>query len=354
MSPICSVEFPQARDGHTTGGDPVVWVNCILRDLIKAFSEDEGGVFRSAFLPSLTAVIKDSDSAELLVSAHDSIPYSISDPDSQYPARFRIPPITLRDLPEKECKERAQRFAIGSLFYTIMSGKPPFADLDESIVQQNFENGVYPAETFSFPQKIAIVILGFWSQEFAEAIMERATHQDQTSVSGKILKHIKAHPVSSAITGVGLGVFGIVSLINPVLGIAGFSAVGPAAGSAAAAWQSSIGLVQAGSIFAWCQSAAMGGAAAGTIAAAQGVGVGIGAAGLGGLLGGSTDEDIDMQMVLSLFTEKVRKKGGGNADKELEEGRKELKSLEASCDMWAAQVSSEGIPRNTNSGQQSR
>jgi hypothetical protein len=47
----------------------------------------------------------------------------------------------------------------------------------------------------------------------------------------------------------------------PVLGAAGFAATGPVAGSAAAAWQSSIGLVEAGSLFAWCQSAAMSGAA---------------------------------------------------------------------------------------------
>lgn len=41
--------------------------------------------------------------------------------------------------------------------------------------------------------------------------------------------------------------------------------MGPAAGSVAAAWQGSMGAVQAGSLFAWCQSAAMGGAAAGSI-----------------------------------------------------------------------------------------
>lgn len=46
----------------------------------------------------------------------------------------------------------------------------------------------------------------------------------------------------------------------PVVGVAGFAATGPVAGSAAAAWQSSIGLVEASSLFAWCQSAAMSGA----------------------------------------------------------------------------------------------
>lgn len=47
----------------------------------------------------------------------------------------------------------------------------------------------------------------------------------------------------------------------PVLGVIGFTAAGPAANSAAAAWQASIGAVNAGSLFSWCQSAAMGGGA---------------------------------------------------------------------------------------------
>ena len=54
----------------------------------------------------------------------------------------------------------------------------------------------------------------------------------------------------------------------PILGAVGFAATGPVAGSVAAGWQASIGLVQGGSLFAWCQSAAMGGAAVGGIQAA--------------------------------------------------------------------------------------
>ncbi|RYP18049.1 hypothetical protein DL765_004165 [Monosporascus sp. GIB2] len=306
MSPICRVKFPQVGDGETTGRDAVAWANRI----IEAFSGGEAAVFDSPSLPDLTVAIEDSDTAELLVSPRDSIPYSISDPASQYPARFRIPPSTLRDLPEEECKKRAQRFAVGSLIYTSMHGKPPFADLDEGIVQQNFENGVYPVETMSFPQGIAIAILGFWSQEFAEAIMELSAHKDQTSLPGKMLKYMKANPVGT----IGLGVCGVASLISPALGIAGFSAVGPTAGTAAAAWQSSIGLVQAGSFFAWCQSAAMGGAAAGAIGATQGVGAVI--ATLGAILGWSTAEKEAMRKVWSLFTEKMRKRGEGDSDRE--------------------------------------
>ena len=47
----------------------------------------------------------------------------------------------------------------------------------------------------------------------------------------------------------------------PVLGAVGFAILGPIAGSITAAWQASISLVEAGSLFAWCQNAAMGGTA---------------------------------------------------------------------------------------------
>jgi hypothetical protein len=57
-------------------------------------------------------------------------------------------------------------------------------------------------------------------------------------------------------------------LTIPILNIYGFAAMGPLAGSSAAIWQSSLGLVPAGSAFAWCQSATMGGAAVSHIIAA--------------------------------------------------------------------------------------
>ena len=63
-----------------------------------------------------------------------------------------------------------------------------------------------------------------------------------------------------------------------ILPAAGFAASGPVAGSLAAAWQSSIGVLAAGSPFAFLQSAAMGGAAAGAF-------YGVGVAGLAVLAG---------------------------------------------------------------------
>lgn len=75
----------------------------------------------------------------------------------------------------------------------------------------------------------------------------------------------KAHPIRTGIQVAGLTLSTASLCAVPVLGIVGFNAVGPAANSAAAAWQASIGLVQANSLFAWCQSAAMSGSALGSI-----------------------------------------------------------------------------------------
>jgi hypothetical protein len=80
--------------------------------------------------------------------------------------------------------------------------------------------------------------------------------------------YAKAHPYRTGIQVVGITLSIVSGLAVPVLGWAGFTAAGPAAGSAAAAWQASIGSVQAGSLFAWCQSAAMGGAALNGVQAA--------------------------------------------------------------------------------------
>lgn len=171
MSPTCHVEFPETENRQNTGEERAVWARSIIQDSSKVFSEDEHASFHPHPLPDLVVVIKDDKTAQLLAQAHDGDPYQISNLDSHYSSRFRIPPATLLDLSdkEKECHERAQRFAIGSLLYTIMTGEEPFSDLlDDSLVQENFEKGIYPADTVKFPIEIAIPILGCWSQEFAQ------------------------------------------------------------------------------------------------------------------------------------------------------------------------------------------
>jgi len=88
-------------------------------------------------------------------------------------------------------------------------------------------------------------------------------------------EYVRAHPVAFGFQVAGATVLTTSVLGLPILGALGFTSIGPAAGSAAAAWQSSLGFVQAGTFFAWCQSAAMGGAAVGTITGAGTAGAGV-------------------------------------------------------------------------------
>ena len=88
---------------------------------------------------------------------------------------------------------------------------------------------------------------------------------------------IRVHKKQTALIVLGIIIFAL-SLATPaILGAIGFSAAGPVLGSVAAGWQASIGSVAAGSLFAFLQSVAMGGAAMGLF---TGVGV------LGALIAG--------------------------------------------------------------------
>ncbi|KAL9632646.1 MAG: hypothetical protein Q9204_003711 [Flavoplaca sp. TL-2023a] len=72
--------------------------------------------------------------------------------------------------------------------------------------------------------------------------------------------YAREHPYLLAAQSVGICTLIISTTALPILG---FSSAGPVVGSVAAGWQSSIGAVSAGSLFAFLQSAGMGGAAAG-------------------------------------------------------------------------------------------
>ncbi|RAL16791.1 interferon alpha-inducible IFI6/IFI27 family protein [Aspergillus homomorphus CBS 101889] len=89
-------------------------------------------------------------------------------------------------------------------------------------------------------------------------------------------RHIaQEHTTALAVGGTGLAL-ATAPIIGPaVLGAVGFSVSGPVAASFAAVWQSSLGAVQAGSLFATLQGAAMGGAAAGIFTAASNIGIGM-------------------------------------------------------------------------------
>ncbi|KAM0308094.1 hypothetical protein ACHAO8_010318 [Botrytis cinerea] len=190
---------------------------------------------------------------------------------TQYPTRYQLPEaISYRLNTTKDKVARAELFALGSILYEITLGHQLFHEVDESVdngreIQRLIAIGSFPEDLWNLP--ITPKILGCLCPGFIEEML---------SLRKKgIGNYIKNHPYRFGFQVLG-GVVSIASVATvPVLGAVGFSAAGPIAGSTAAAWQSGIGLVEAGSIFAWCQSVAMGGAAVGGI-----IGAGVGGAGV--------------------------------------------------------------------------
>ena len=110
---------------------------------------------------------------------------------------------------------------------------------------------------------------------------------------------IRAHPYQTAGIVGGTILFILACCTPAILAAAGFSSIGPVAGSAAAAWQASMGSVAAGSLFAFLQSAAMGGAA-------MGVFVGVGAAGGGiAITAGLAASHVTVEKVEGVFKKEV-------------------------------------------------
>ena len=89
---------------------------------------------------------------------------------SFYPSRFRIPPRNVLGLDERERVKRAEKFALGSLLYEIMTANKPFEELSDDEVQDHYSHGIFPDDVFSMA--MGPYILGCWSLEF-EKKMER-------------------------------------------------------------------------------------------------------------------------------------------------------------------------------------
>jgi hypothetical protein len=115
------------------------------------------------------------------------------------------------------------------------------------------------------------IIYSCWSAEFRRYIS-----------LGRFRRYVKDSPVCFALQVTGAVVVTAALITVPILGAIGFSAIGPVVGSVAAGWQASIGIVEAGSLFALCQSVAMGGAAAAGLATTgvSGAAVALAASGL--------------------------------------------------------------------------
>lgn len=191
-----------------------------------------------------------------------------------YPARYRIPPSTISDLPLQEQVWRAEKFALGTLLYELFAGRRIFEGLPDDVVQSNYRTVTFPAfppdeEELRFP--FNCLFYACWSAEFGHYV-----------ALGKFGRYVHSNPTRFVLQAAG-GVAIVAALaIPPVLGAVGFGALGPIAGAPAAAWQAAIGAVEAGGLFAWCQGVAMGGAAANGLAAAGAAGgaVAMGATGM--------------------------------------------------------------------------
>ena len=89
---------------------------------------------------------------------------------SLYLSRFRIPPRTIHGLDEAEKVKRAERFALGSLLYQIITANEPFEQLRDDEVQDLYRRGEFPDDVFSMT--MGPYILACWSLEF-EKEMEK-------------------------------------------------------------------------------------------------------------------------------------------------------------------------------------
>ena len=88
-----------------------------------------------------------------------------------YPARFQIPPSTLNGLDHEEKVRRAERFAMASLLYEIMTGRKPFEGLTDDEVRHSFMNGDFPDDAAALPN--SLFIFSGWSAEFSQELTRR-------------------------------------------------------------------------------------------------------------------------------------------------------------------------------------
>jgi len=178
----------------------------------------------------------------------DSIPHVTA----VYPARYRIPPSMINGLQLEEQVWRSEKFALGTLLYELYTGQRIFPGQSDVEVQNQYRRAATFPNLESLPALIQCFVYACWSAEFGRYFG-----------LGKFAQYVEDNPVRFGFQVAGAVVSTAAVVAVPILGAIGFSALGPVAGSVAAGWQASMGVVEAGSLFALCQSAAMGGATVG-------------------------------------------------------------------------------------------
>ena len=85
-----------------------------------------------------------------------------------YPAQFRIPPNKLEGLNQEERAKKAERFAMGSLLYQIMSGRRPLEGMSDEEVQHRFSAGEFPDDVFTI--QIWPMVFNCWGLEIPDDV----------------------------------------------------------------------------------------------------------------------------------------------------------------------------------------
>ncbi|KAI9778678.1 MAG: hypothetical protein M1816_003927 [Peltula sp. TS41687] len=277
------------EDGLVSMSDISYYSEELRKQWIERLTDN---IWRSRSSSSVQA-IRSWDFILALDGSVESLPVSKAERESSgmYPAHYRIPPANIDHLEQQEKIIRQERFAFATLLYEVGSGKKPFEWLSNDEVQRRYSNAEFPDDVKTLPPPLFIVILSCWSVEFAnistlypfidlKQFLTAAVNPPRSSfsrVTAAAGSYIRAHPYLFALQATGILVSTASMVALPVLGAVGFSAVGPVAGSVAAGWQASLGVVEAGSLFAWCQSVAMGGVAVNAIVAAGAAGGGVAA-----------------------------------------------------------------------------
>ena len=129
--------------------------------IIKLFSTDPN--------PPSSATVRPWD---ILLYDNGSVGTLTSEKRGQgsYPSRCRIPPQTIHGLDEGEKVIRAERFALGSLLYELVTAAEPFEGLSDDEVQDRYSRGIFPEDVFGMSE--GLVILGCWSLEFEKEMLK--------------------------------------------------------------------------------------------------------------------------------------------------------------------------------------
>ncbi len=171
MAVACQVHVRQGKDetklSGRSGDVPTVvrlqWAKCIADGVTLGLYASQSSLQPLDFLLHTNGHVERRRESE-------PVHYDEHDDQHQYPAHFRIPPDTLDGLPLTERIVRAERFAVGSLIFEVMSTGKPHVDLSNAEVQDRFKKGVYPENVIHLPHGTGVSVLGLWSVEFANEL----------------------------------------------------------------------------------------------------------------------------------------------------------------------------------------